>query len=514
MPISIDWATKIVTVPKDYLTFTGPGEVYEMDLDEFRLDLGSLQAAEDGIVFLDTHSHVAPIAIGSVVLARVVEMINDYTVTFESGSYAVNINGGNSNIADVSNVTQASIRPNNSVGLADTGVLDLMSELFASTKYLVESKTRGHSNFGDVFYWDPLNGLDTNSGRAPDKARKTFVSIHDDLIIDGHNDAVYIVRTGSGTLTITERVVITKSFMSLRGPGRSVLFAPTGDSGPTIHVDGAEGVELDSIRVIPGTGPTATNAINIDNCEACRIAEIWTDYTGQPSVVAGMALCIVGGTSHEVKGLSARGYQTGAYFEDVKLLEATDARVFDNDNGLVIRSTGGANCEFNTLQGNAGAANTLDIDIGVNVISTMIMYQNVAENASALVDDGTDTVVARFATEQRTVDRLVTADNTGPTFNTTFFPDGFGANLVRDVDIIRGQFDRYVIDGGPGKTDLVKDSAGMLLTGRVRIFATAAAASAATLGAANDADGEIARSDLNATAATAGQLDNMTMIGT
>jgi len=86
-------------------------------------------------------------------------------------------------------------------------------------------------------------------------------------------------------------------------------------------------------------------------------------------------------------------------------------------------------------------------------------------------------------------------------------------SLNAELAVVRGQFDRYVIDGGPGQTAIIKDAAGMLLTGRVRIFATAADAAAATLGAADDDDGEIARSDLTAVAAVPGALDSMRQVG-
>lgn len=73
-----------------------------------------------------THNHVAPINVGGVTLARVVEIINGYTVSFEDTGtpYSVRLDGANNNIADVANlITNVSIRSNNSAGLiqVDTG---------------------------------------------------------------------------------------------------------------------------------------------------------------------------------------------------------------------------------------------------------------------------------------------------------------------------------------------------------------------------------------------------------
>lgn len=125
MAISIDWGTKIINVPKVDTTLVqaSPNEIRQLDLDTFRLALNDLQDNEQGITYDTTHRHVAPITVGGVTLARVIEIINGYTVTFEDGQYAVNLVGANSNVADVANVNQVSIRPSNSAGLVDLAVL-------------------------------------------------------------------------------------------------------------------------------------------------------------------------------------------------------------------------------------------------------------------------------------------------------------------------------------------------------------------------------------------------------
>lgn len=116
MAITITWSTKVINVPQADLTNLGGG-VYELNIDTFRNRLNELQASEEGITELTTHIHNPPTVIAGVSLARVVEIINGYTVTFEDGSYAVNLVGANSNIADVTNVNSVSIRSSNSAGL-------------------------------------------------------------------------------------------------------------------------------------------------------------------------------------------------------------------------------------------------------------------------------------------------------------------------------------------------------------------------------------------------------------
>jgi len=121
MAITIDWGTKVINVPKADLTVvqTTPFEVRKLDLDWFRLQLKDLEDSEAGIPMPDTHRHYASVDVGGVTLAQVIELINGYTVTFEDGQYAVNLVGANSNVGDVVNVNQVSIRSQNSAGLTE-----------------------------------------------------------------------------------------------------------------------------------------------------------------------------------------------------------------------------------------------------------------------------------------------------------------------------------------------------------------------------------------------------------
>jgi hypothetical protein len=119
MAISIDWGTKIISVPQSFLTPLG-GSLYELNTDTFRLALKDLEDDEEGMNFLDTHRHNTTVALGGIEYARTIEIINGYTITFEDGQYAVNLVGSNNNIADVTNVNQVSIRPSNSAGLIQT----------------------------------------------------------------------------------------------------------------------------------------------------------------------------------------------------------------------------------------------------------------------------------------------------------------------------------------------------------------------------------------------------------
>ena len=125
MAISIDWATRIITVPRlDMPLVNVDPEIRTLDVNAFRLELKDLEDNVDGMAFPDTHRHVAPITVGGVSLARVVEIINGYRVEFEeivavNEHYRVLLTNANNNILDVSIVNDVSIASANSAGLTD-----------------------------------------------------------------------------------------------------------------------------------------------------------------------------------------------------------------------------------------------------------------------------------------------------------------------------------------------------------------------------------------------------------
>jgi hypothetical protein len=149
MAISINWSTKVITVPQADLTLLS-GSSYELDVNDFRLALKDIEDNTDGMAFLQTHNHNPPVNVGGVVLARVVEIINGYTVTFEDvGSpYSVSLVGCNNNIPDVVNLNNVSIRSNNSAGLVQLdgssgSASDIADAVWAKSKALTVAKFLG-----------------------------------------------------------------------------------------------------------------------------------------------------------------------------------------------------------------------------------------------------------------------------------------------------------------------------------------------------------------------------------
>jgi len=147
----MDWGTRVVSVPQSYLTLVQsvPAEIYELPLNQFRLDLKGLEASEYGMCFPNTHNHNTEVLLGGIVYARIIEMINNYTVTFEDLQYRVNLIGANSNVSDVTNVNQVGINTQNSAGLISNSAIEFSS--FNGGVTIDLNNTTGFAGTGTVF---------------------------------------------------------------------------------------------------------------------------------------------------------------------------------------------------------------------------------------------------------------------------------------------------------------------------------------------------------------------------
>jgi hypothetical protein len=133
MAITIDWLTKIISVPQSDLTFIS-GTLYEMDTDWFRLQLKAIEASEEGMPFEDTHIHNTQVTVAGTTFFRTIEIINGYSVQFTpDAQWSVRLAGSNNNIFDVENgilvQNQVQVIAQNSAGgqIVETGVSGLTS---------------------------------------------------------------------------------------------------------------------------------------------------------------------------------------------------------------------------------------------------------------------------------------------------------------------------------------------------------------------------------------------------
>lgn len=102
-------------------------EIRELDLDVFRKELRSVEAAEPGAPWPETHQHVTETTLSGTVYARIVRITPPYTVEFEDGQYAVRAVGANHNILDVKVANQVSLLVQNSAGLINSPTIDAIA---------------------------------------------------------------------------------------------------------------------------------------------------------------------------------------------------------------------------------------------------------------------------------------------------------------------------------------------------------------------------------------------------
>jgi len=124
MPISVDWGTKVISIPQSYLTNI-TGTLYELDTNQCRKDLKSLEDDDEGIAFDDTHRHNTEVTVAGITYSRTIEIINGYSITFEEGQYSVRLAGSNNNFFDIENgilnQNQVQVIAGNSAGLVSAG---------------------------------------------------------------------------------------------------------------------------------------------------------------------------------------------------------------------------------------------------------------------------------------------------------------------------------------------------------------------------------------------------------
>ena len=173
MAITIDWGTRVIYIPRNDLTLiqSSPVEIRELNLNWFRLQLKDLEDSEEGMIFPDTHRHNTEVSLGGLTFARVIEIINDYTLLFEDGQYAVNLVGANSNVGDRVNVNQVSVRSANSAGLISSPAIEYSSynqgvtvdieSSFTGTVFPVGTPQAPVNNLADALLICQYRGFDT-----------------------------------------------------------------------------------------------------------------------------------------------------------------------------------------------------------------------------------------------------------------------------------------------------------------------------------------------------------------
>jgi hypothetical protein len=121
MAYSVNWLTKVITIPKTDLTVVSASpEIYQLDVNQFWQRIHDIQD-DVGMPYVDIMRSNAPVTLAGTTYARSVEVINGYKIEFQNGSYQVNLVGANNNIGDARVQNSVSLNSSNSAGLVRGG---------------------------------------------------------------------------------------------------------------------------------------------------------------------------------------------------------------------------------------------------------------------------------------------------------------------------------------------------------------------------------------------------------
>lgn len=138
--LTIDWPTQVITIPTTALTLSS-GVNYTYAVEDFFADLLQTFATEEAMPFVIGYTNQAPVVVGSITLARVLQAVNGYTWTFEDAEINVEITSGNTNVFDVLNKNNVNVFSANSAGLISSPEITLIRKILQNRKVLSDGTT-------------------------------------------------------------------------------------------------------------------------------------------------------------------------------------------------------------------------------------------------------------------------------------------------------------------------------------------------------------------------------------
>ena len=324
------------------------------------------------------------------------------TISNRSGTDGVSIDMNSGQVLVDSTVTAGLITirgitkvVDNSTGTAVVDTADaIVPARVTALTYQIESLGLTKPREGVVFYWDSTDGDDANDGTGPNRAVKTFAAAQV-LCVSGRGDTIFLINTTGSQVTIDERLSITKSDLSIRGPGRTVLLKPSvADIGDTITVSG-DNIELSNFIVEAATGATIDNAITV-NGKASWIQNMWINR-------ALNGILYRGGDYHRISRCDLeRHLASGIRFTDAGLGSGSPREVVMDScfiylnaaHGVHLTGTSANSTRLNRIIACKISNNTgYGVQVDANVQDTLIDSSIFQNTAGTVLDAGTRTTI-------------------------------------------------------------------------------------------------------------------------
>ena len=148
-------------------------------------------------------------------------------------------------------------------------IIDAQTELVEGLQFRVESLRERGAGYGEDYYVDATNGLDSNTGMDKNNPVQTIQHAHDNLITSGDHDIINVLGAAQ---VIDEQLNLTKSNFSIRFPGREVALSPTLNTTHTLQISGDE-VAIENLTVRTSDGSSyysisiSGDECTLQNCE-------------------------------------------------------------------------------------------------------------------------------------------------------------------------------------------------------------------------------------------------------
>lgn len=139
----------------------------------------------------------------------------------------------------------------NSTGTAIINSADLLvPSRVTNMQYLIETLRSNHIGTGNIYYWNPVAGNDLYSGTAPELPKQSFAAVMA-LVTDHNHDVIIALQENNvGQTVVTDPMVITKNWVSVRGPGIDFVLRPTSTSnGALLDCTGMTGISVSGMTI-------------------------------------------------------------------------------------------------------------------------------------------------------------------------------------------------------------------------------------------------------------------------
>lgn len=150
--------------------------------------------------------------------------------------------------------------------------------------HMVENLSGTHKSVGNVYYWDPTNGSDSNAGTTPATAVATFSAAEALCTAGGHDIVFALADNGSSVTTYTTPISITKDTVKLRGPGYQFQLVPSSSGTDTVSITG-NSVEISGFYISTASGGTDDGISIASSVNNTSIKDCWIENATSNGII-------------------------------------------------------------------------------------------------------------------------------------------------------------------------------------------------------------------------------------